>query len=82
MYIVNSVISKIYKCVFKHAQQSLVNLGTHVKILMLVLTPVFVHKMTATKVRKGRDGLVVKVSASRPKDRGFEPHQGQDHVTP
>ena len=31
---------------------------------------------------KGRDGLVAEVSASRPKDRGFEPHQGHDHVSP
>ena len=30
----------------------------------------------------GRGGLVVKVSASRHKDRGFEPHQGHDHVFP
>ena len=30
----------------------------------------------------GYGSLVVKVSASRPKDRLFEPHQGQDHVPP
>ena len=27
----------------------------------------------------GSDGLMDKVSASHPRDRGFEPHTGQDH---
>ena len=31
---------------------------------------------------KGHGGVVVKVSASCPKDREFEPHQGHDHVSP
>ena len=30
---------------------------------------------------EGRGGLVDKVSASRPKDRGFELHQGHEHVS-
>jgi hypothetical protein len=29
---------------------------------------------------KGSVGLVVKVSASQPRDRGFEPLSGHDHV--
>ena len=28
---------------------------------------------------KGSDGLMDKVSASQPRDRGFEPHTGHDH---
>ena len=35
----------------------------------------------ARNLFKGRGGLVVKVSASRPKDRGFEPRRGHDHVS-
>ena len=31
---------------------------------------------------KGHGGLVVKVSGSHLNDRGFEPHQGHDHVSP
>ena len=31
---------------------------------------------------EGRSGLAVKVSASCPKNHGFEPHQGHDHVSP
>ena len=28
---------------------------------------------------KGSNGLMDKVSASQPRDRGFEPHTGHDH---
>ena len=33
----------------------------------------------ATSYEKGSDGLMDKVSASQPRDRGFEPHTGHDH---
>ena len=32
--------------------------------------------------KKEHSGLVVTVSASRPNNRGFEPHQGHDHASP
>ena len=41
-----------------------------------------VHCTLPTALLKGRGVLVVKASASRPKDRGFKPHQGHDHVSP
>jgi hypothetical protein len=32
-------------------------------------------------ILKGCGGLVVKVSAAQPKDHGFEPYSGHDHVS-
>ena len=32
-------------------------------------------------VYKGSDGIMDKVSASQPRDRGFEPHMGHDHYS-
>jgi hypothetical protein len=36
---------------------------------------------TPKSLFKGSSGLVVKVSASQPRDYGFEPYSGHDHVS-
>ena len=44
----------------------------------------FSYKLTEIfplRVLKVRGGLVVKVSSSHPKDHGFKPHLGHNHVS-
>ena len=73
---ISSKIDIVYMCILyilHKPLQHMNKINEHDLLLMYLI----VHYIIIM-----RGGLVVKVSASCPKDRGFEPHQGHDHVSP
>lgn len=56
--------------------------GTRNITRLVQLTCIFCLFINNTcKGKRGSDNLVVKVTASQPRDSGFVPYQGRDHVS-